>query len=157
MNFTLPPFKSIRYVRADQKQLILHSPVLYATAVAHSKLEGGGNHWCFYLVIDEETSVRLDMTPSHSVGSTSIVGGFKVILGLTVAHFIRLLEGNKRHQYEFTSQGKGCRYWTDDQLSLFQMAGLATNPAQMAEAKAAILTQYPDQVQYPLVVGGYYV
>ncbi|OJJ83851.1 uncharacterized protein ASPGLDRAFT_47547 [Aspergillus glaucus CBS 516.65] len=74
----------------------------------------------------------------------------------TVREFVNLLVNQKRHQYEFNSDGQGCRYWTDHQIDLFRSCGLVVNGAQIIEAKNAILTQYPSGNQYPLVVGPYY-
>ncbi|KAL4784120.1 hypothetical protein BJX76DRAFT_367865 [Aspergillus varians] len=179
MNYTPPVFQPLQYIPAGQRETILNSPVHYLSAVAHGRLDTGGNHWCFYLAIGGTRSVQLDMTPSYTVPSTSIRGGSKGILvisalnclvsdattkqvrldvrsGLKVADFVNLLEGQKRHHYEFNDQGQGCRYWVDDQMTLFQRSGLVTNPAQVVEAKASILTQYPDQAQYPLVPSAYY-
>lgn len=179
MNYVAPAFQPIQFIPTSQKDTILNSHVTHVTAVAHERLETGGNHWCFYLAIDGPNSVKLDMVPSYTVSSTNTRGGSKGILilssldneistfatkevkldvrnDLKVAHFVSLLEGNKRHQYEFNDQGQGCRFWTDDQVLLFQRSGYVTDPAQVAETRAAIRTQYPDQTQYPLGVGEYY-
>ena len=79
-----------------------------------------------------------------------------VLRGKTVREFVDLLIQHGRHKYEFNSQGQGCRYWTDHQINLFHQRGLLVNQSQVQAAKAAILTQWPDQMQYPLVQGGYY-
>lgn len=148
-------------------------------AVGHSKLDQGGNHWCFYLDVDDNHSVRIDMTPSYAIPGSNIPGGSKGIMlitllpylysrssekvvrldvpaGVRVHNFVNLLVREKRHQYEFTEDGKGCRYWTDHQITLFQRSGLVVDPSQVTEARDSILTQYPDQVPYPLVLGSYY-
>ena len=93
-----------------------------------------------HLIPDYATkSMRLDVRP-----------------GSRVRDFVNLIVDQKRHQYEFNSEGQGCRFWVDHQIAHVQVAGLFVDEAQVAEARKAILTQYPDEVQYPLVVGEYY-
>ncbi|RDW72411.1 uncharacterized protein DSM5745_07583 [Aspergillus mulundensis] len=179
MNFTAPIFQPIQFVPASKKPEILELPVLHISAVAHARLESGGNHWTFYMTVSSTESIQVDMTPSYTVPSTITSGGSKGNLvvsqltykfspdstkivrldvrdGLTVKHFVELLESEKRHLFEFNELGQGCRFWVDDQLTLFSEKGLLTNQNQVEEARASILTQYPDEKQYPLVVGSYY-
>ncbi|GES58985.1 uncharacterized protein DSM5745_07583 [Aspergillus terreus] len=119
------------------------------------------------------------MTPSYTVPSTSIAGGSKgnlvvslldytvspsaqkvvrldVLTGRTVRDYVSLLVEHGRDKYEFNDQGQGCRYWVDQQIDLFYQHGFLVSRAQIEEARAAILTQWPDRMQYPLVQGGYY-
>ena len=172
-------FQALRFIPASQQNEIMNKPVRWANAVCHERLPQGGNHWCFYLRVGESTSVHLDITPSYIVPSTTIAGGSKANMvvslvgyavspaaqkvvkldipaGKTVRDLVDLLLEHGREKYEFNGQGQGCRYWTDHQLDLFCEHGLFIDHAQVQEAKAAILTQWPDQVQYPLVQGGYY-
>lgn len=62
----------------------------------------------------------------------------------------------RRHLYEFDSEGRGCKFWTDHQIELIRDAGLLVDEGQVAEARDAILRQYPDEVRYPLVVGSHH-
>jgi hypothetical protein len=179
MNFQQPPFQSLEFIPKGEKEKMMNLDVLCVYAVAHSKLDEGGNHWCFYLDVEDSHSVCIDMTPSYTVPSITVPGGSKIIMlmsllpyiylpssekavrldvpaGIKVHNFVNLLVQRKRHQYEFNKDSQGCRFWTDDQLTLFQTSGLVVNPSQVTEARNAILTQYPDQVRYPLVVGSYY-
>ena len=93
-----------------------------------------------HLIPDYATkSMRLDVRP-----------------GSRVRDFVNLIVDQKRHQYEFNSEGQGCRFWVDHQIAHVRDAGLFMDEAQITEARNAILIQYPDEVQYPLVVGEYY-
>ncbi|CAI7606313.1 unnamed protein product [Penicillium palitans] len=131
----------------DEKESTLNRTVLLLYAVGGHQLAQGGNHWSFYLYVGRDQSVRIDITPSYPVPSVTAPGGSKAYLlvgllpyvyshsaskvveiqvrtGVKVKEFVDLLIQHNRHQYEFNAQGEGCRYWTDDQLTLFQRAGL---------------------------------
>ncbi|KAL4901509.1 hypothetical protein BDW74DRAFT_181799 [Aspergillus multicolor] len=120
------------------------------------------NHWTFYLnVVSAECNfIQLDMTPSYTVPSTIIQGGSKGILVISQLPYKFSPDSTKisekRHLYEFNGMGQGCWFWVDDQITLFAEKGLFTNQNRVEEAKASIRTQYPDEKQYPLVVGSYY-
>lgn len=154
--------------------------VQWVEAVGHDRLPQGGNHWCFYLDIGDNRSVCLDITPSYTVPSTSIPGGSKANMivsllshnisgtaqkvmrldvspGKTVGEIVNLIIQHGRHKYEFNDQGQGCRFWTIHQMDLFYEHGILVDRAQIQAAKATLLTQWPDQIQYPLVQGPYYV
>lgn len=143
MNIPQPSFQPLKFIPADKREEMLNFPVLWVDAVAHHPLPKGGNHWCFYFRIPEGRSVRVDITPSHSVPSVTKPGGSKanmvisyllypisrsaskvvqldVRAGATVREFVNLIVNQKRHQYEFNSEGQGCRYWTDNQIDLFR-------------------------------------
>ncbi|KAL4795248.1 hypothetical protein BDV19DRAFT_398926 [Aspergillus venezuelensis] len=182
MNYTPRPFKPIQYVPSSQEASILNSPVLYASAVAHAPLETGGNHWSIYLTTSATTAIQLDMTPTYTYPSTGakVPGGSKGNLvinalpyllpgfatrdvrldvrpGLTVRNFIKVLEDEGRHLYEFNSLGQGCRFWVTEQLGLLLGKGLLLDFEQVDEAREAILVQWPGGGRYGLVVGVYYV
>lgn len=154
-------------------------PVLWVNAAAHAPLPKGGNHWCLYLRVPNDHSVRIDIIPSYSVPSVTKPGGSKANMvvsylryglsrsamkaarldirpGTTVRDFIDLLVSQKRHQYEFNSEGQGCRYWTNDQINFFWDSGFLVNKSQVTEAKNAIHTEYPSGKPYEFVVGAYY-
>ncbi|KAL4951553.1 hypothetical protein BDW69DRAFT_169768 [Aspergillus filifer] len=179
MNYIPRPFKPIQYVPASQQDAILTSPVLYASAVAHAPLETGGNHWSIYLAISKTEAIQLDMTPSYTFPATNVSGGSKgnlvisalpyllpgfatrdirldVSPGVTVGRFVKVLEKEGKHLYEFNSLGQGSRFWVTEQLGLLLKSGLLVDFEQIDEARDAILTQWPDGMRYPLVVGGYY-
>ncbi|KAJ5735631.1 uncharacterized protein N7483_000756 [Penicillium malachiteum] len=179
MTSSAPIFQPLHFIPVRQQSEILDKKVQWMYAVAHEKLAQGGNHWCFYFQIGTNNSVNLDITPSYMVPSTSIPGGSKANMVLsdltyvlspateksvrldvasekTVRDFVDLLLQHSRHKYEFNDQGQGCRYWCYHQLDLLCQSGLLVNLAQIEEAKAAILLQWPSQQQYPLVQGGFY-
>ena len=179
MNIQAPPFQSLQYVPAGEKEVILDLPILWVNAVAHGRLPQGGNHWCFYIRVGDDSTVCVDITPSYSVPSIVKPGGSKGIMiisllphlipdyatksmrldvrpGSRVRDFVNLIVDQKRHQYEFNSECQGCRFWVDHQIAHVRDAGLFMDEAQIREARNAILIQYPDEVQYPLVVGEYY-
>lgn len=179
MNLQIPAFKPLQFILASQQNEIMNQVVWWVDAVSHDRLPKGGNHWCFYLCIGENHLMRIDITLSYIIPSTSIPGGSKanMIVSLleygishlaqkvvkldiprdkTVREFVNLLVQHGCHKYEFNAQDQDCRYWTDHQMNLFSQYSLLMNQAQTQVAKAAILTQWPDQVLYPLVQGGYY-
>ncbi|KAI9042330.1 uncharacterized protein KD926_005625 [Aspergillus affinis] len=158
---------------------MMNQVVRWVDAACHERLPQGGDHWSLYLDIGANRSVRIDITPSYVVPSTSIPGGSKANMvvslledafsrptekvvkldvpnGSTVRELVNLLIQHGRHKYEFNAQGQGCRYWTDHQLALFDQHGLLVNRAHIEAAKAAILTQWPDQMSCPLVQEDYY-
>ncbi|OJD18254.1 hypothetical protein AJ78_01693 [Emergomyces pasteurianus Ep9510] len=174
-----PAFQPLRYIPAEEKEAMLNLTVLWVDAAAHGRLPKGGNHWCFYLRVSDDRSVRVDISPSYSVPSVVMPGGSKAIMivshlpspvsnsatkvvrldvppGSTTRDFINSIVNAKRHQYEFNAEGQGCRFWVDHQITLFESQGFFLHGSQITEAKNAIRTQYPDQIQYPLVIGSYY-
>jgi len=76
--------------------------------------------------------------------------------GTRVSDFIDLILNRKRHLYEFNSEGQGCGFWVDGQLTLFQDASLLMNGAQIDGARRAVRTQQPYESQYPFFIGSYY-
>ncbi|KAK1149813.1 hypothetical protein N8T08_003364 [Aspergillus melleus] len=179
LNLQRPAFQPLLFVPAAQQNEMMGQVVRWVDAACHERLPQGGNHWSLYLIIGENFSVRIDITPSYVVPSASIPGGSKanMIVSLledafsrptekvvkldvpddsTVRELVNLLIQHGRHKYEFNGQGQGCRYWTDHQIDLFYQHGLLVDCAQIEAAKEAILTQWPDQMRYPLVQGGYY-
>ncbi|KAL4878887.1 hypothetical protein BJY04DRAFT_220718 [Aspergillus karnatakaensis] len=181
MNIPRPQFQALGFIPVGEREKTMSYSVESVLAVAHEELSGGGNHWCFYLQIPGgQHSVHIDITPSYTVPSTTLSGGSKAYMlvshleyqylqsatkvvqldvraGLAVRDFVDLPVENGRHQYEFNSEGQGCRYWTDEQIDLFFFSrGFFVTRAQVTEAKNAILTQHPSGLQYPLVVGAYW-
>ncbi|GKZ37782.1 hypothetical protein AbraIFM66950_009540 [Aspergillus brasiliensis] len=181
MNNQRPPFEPLKFIPAKDKETILNRPIRAVDVVAHDPLDNGGNHWCFYLNATDTTSVQIDMTPSYDVpGITNPTGSKGIMIVSYLEHadsisttaqkvvriearpdckagdFVDVILDQKRHQYEFNSAGEGCRFWTTQQIDLFQRSGFLVNPDQVAAAKIAILTKWPSGVGYPLVVGTYY-
>ena len=179
MNYTPPPFQPIRFIPSFKEAEARSHQVWAIYVVGHDRLDGGANHWCFYLQIGAAASVRVDATPTHSIPSTVLQNGSKanivistlpylissaaqktvclsVCANLTVGRVLDLLIQSGRTRYEFNSEGRGCRMWTTDQITLFERQGIATNAAEAAEARNAILSEYPGGKPFPLDVGAYY-
>ncbi|OBT88816.1 hypothetical protein VE02_03118 [Pseudogymnoascus sp. 03VT05] len=179
MNYTPPAFQSIYFVPAYEEFEIRSRHIQAIHVVAHETLPNGGNHWCFYLKLSEAASICIDMPPTYSVPSTALQNCSKgniiisdlsciypssatktirlsVWANLTVGRVVDLLIQSGRDKYEFDSEGRGCRMWTTDQVNLLEKHRIITNSAQTAEARNAILTQYPSETPYPLAEGTYY-
>jgi len=177
MSSSTPP-KVVFYIPAGEKDKIYALPVVKISAVGHGLLENGGNHWCFYLTVSADTSVRVDISPSYSIPGTTLKGGSKAFIvvsdlsyllstsaqkvcefeikdSLSVGDFLDVLVNAGRHKYEFNSLGQGCRKWTTDQITLFEERGVF-KASEAAAAKDAILTEHPTGRRYPLVFGAYY-
>ncbi|KXG51415.1 uncharacterized protein PGRI_094270 [Penicillium griseofulvum] len=169
MNFQAPTFPAVKFIPSTEKETILNSNALILYAVGGETLSEGGNHWCLYLNISRGQSVCIDITPSYNVPGVEVPGGSKAFMlisvlpstsfaakksvamqvraGAKLKDFVDLLIQQNRDQYEFNAQGQGCRYWTDDQITLFQKSGLIVNSSQILEAREAILTKYPSLVR----------
>ncbi|KFZ18149.1 hypothetical protein V501_01343 [Pseudogymnoascus sp. VKM F-4519 (FW-2642)] len=179
MNYTLPAFQSIHFVPADEEVDIRSRPVQAIYIVAHDTLPDGANHWCFYLKLSPAASICINMVPTYSAPSTVLHDGSKgniilsalssiyppfatktvclsVCANLTVGRVIDVLVQSGRDKYDFNSEGRGCRMWTTDQIELFERERIITDPVQAAEARSAILTEYPSEKPFPLDVGAYY-
>ncbi|GLA74294.1 hypothetical protein AtubIFM55763_005530 [Aspergillus tubingensis] len=181
MNYQRPPFEPLQFVPARDREMILDRSIQGVNIVAHDPLENGSNHWCFYFNVTDTTSVKIDMTPSYNIPGVTNPNGSKGFLiisylehavpistaaqkvvriearsGCRARDFIGLILSEKRHQYVFNFAGDGCRFWTTQQIDLFQRSGFLINRSQVAAAKDAILTKWPSGVGYPLVVGTYY-
>ncbi|KFX91377.1 hypothetical protein V490_05948 [Pseudogymnoascus sp. VKM F-3557] len=172
-NYTPPAFQPICYVPGNKEAEIRSCQVQEISAVAHDLLDGGGNHWCFYLQISGTQTACLDMAPTHTVPSTILPNGSKgnmiismlpdrssisaanivqldVCAGLTVSPVVDLLIQSDRSKYEFNSESRGCRMWTTDQIALFERQGIITNSTQAEEARNAILREYPSLRPFPI-------
>lgn len=73
-------FEPIRFIPSYSKAETPSLAVTQIWAVAHTVdgAEEDGNHWCFNLLISGGTSsVRIDITPTVTVPSTTLEGGSK--------------------------------------------------------------------------------
>lgn len=73
-------FDPVKYIPASERNQLRAWSVRDLLAVAHEPLEVGGNHWCFYLQIEDSDgteSVCIDTIPSHITPSSIIPGGSK--------------------------------------------------------------------------------
>ncbi|KAH6701275.1 hypothetical protein BKA61DRAFT_620430 [Leptodontidium sp. MPI-SDFR-AT-0119] len=179
MNYTPPAFQPVIYIPVGGEAKIRGLQVQKIYAVAHDVLENGGNHWCLYLQTADHQSVCIDSTPTYSVPSTVLHDGSKanivishlnnclpisamcavpltVCVNLTVGSVLELFIHSGRHNYEFDSQGRGCRQWTSDQITLLEAQHYITSASEANAARNAILIQYPSGANYALVPGAYY-
>ncbi|OHF03608.1 hypothetical protein CORC01_00927 [Colletotrichum orchidophilum] len=172
--FSLPVSvtKPIVYVPKGKEEAILSTPISGAKVIAHNVLEGGANHWCFYLTVapdvgqhgDMETLIQVDCAPSGLAGAMLRNGSQATIVvshverempndaqhaatmavstGCRVGSFIRAIEENGRDKYDFDENGRGCRQWTSDQNDLFLQLGLLSSAEQAEQAKSDILLEW---------------
>ena len=179
----VPAFKAIHFIPRGSENDIRKTPARELYAVAHGLLTpGGGNHWCFYISISDDSSVRIDATPSGTPGSVMPMGQKANVVvselaelfpqeaqhtcrlgirpGATIGDFLDAIIQYGREKYDFDHDGRGCRYWTSTQIDLFLQLGLILNQAEADQAKDDILIEFADKKQtgrrYPLTVGQYY-
>ena len=178
-NYTPPAFEPVKYIPAGHADFMRDLVVWQIYAVAHEPLPDGANHWCFYLQVGEAHSVRIDVTPDYNQAGTVLQGGYKanivvsyleylysnsaqhaaamaVCPDLKVEHVLDYIIASNRHQYEFDSQGRGCRNWTSDQIDLLRGQGWLTDDTETDAAKAAIRLRHPEQEPVELWPGAYY-
>jgi hypothetical protein len=174
-----PPFQTVSYIPSGARGDIRNRPVNHVLAVSHSRLFGGGNHWCFYLQVGKNKSVRIDPSPTGLPGPK---GGRKACIvirdvncatskdathsvnltvssGLVVGSFVNAIVNAGHDKYEFTANGTGCRKWVVDQIDLFEKRGYIKGSG-IRKAKTAIRTEFDDKGKkigtYGLVHGNYY-
>ncbi|KAJ5130317.1 uncharacterized protein N7515_006356 [Penicillium bovifimosum] len=174
----------IHFIPKDRQTQILELPVRSIIAAPHSQ-NAGTNHWCFYLLTSDQSSVAIDCQPSYTIPSTILPGGSKAILiiselsctvatdalaqfplpvapGLTVKDVYSLLITHGSHKYEFDSNGVGCRSWITEQIHLLQWHQLIVelikdgSYSQVSAAIAAIRKLWPDETPLKLDRGAYY-
>ncbi|PWY69006.1 hypothetical protein BO94DRAFT_590585 [Aspergillus sclerotioniger CBS 115572] len=180
MNIPSPPFHPLQFIPPTQEPTILTHPITHLLITAHEPLPRGGNHWCIYLsTTTPTTSIQIDMTPSYTVPGTTNPTGSKGIMiistqpyttppratkafridihpGYKVKDLVDLLTSEGRHQYEFTSEGEGCRFWVDQVVELIAEKGWVVDDKQVGDAREGILIKWPAGGRYGLVVGRYY-
>ncbi|KAK3942942.1 hypothetical protein QBC46DRAFT_423006 [Diplogelasinospora grovesii] len=166
----VPAFKAVVFIPSKEEAIIRSLRVELLSAVAHDIITSpdgkGGNHWCFYLSVGPNQSVRIDPTPSGIPGP-SISGGSKanivvsclpsaystraqqvdtiaVALDVTVGRFLDAIMDAGREKYEFDVNGRGCRAWTSDQIDLFVSLGLITSSSEAEKAKSDLLLDFAD-------------
>ncbi|KAH7342977.1 hypothetical protein BKA65DRAFT_505300 [Rhexocercosporidium sp. MPI-PUGE-AT-0058] len=137
-------------VRYQPDQRLIRNPhriVSRIHFVAHTVLQNGGNHWGIYLQTGNAESVSINMDPSELLGAQSPGHGYRGrmdivsreyaltrnLVGLvtipanpghSVAHFIDAIINAGNHQYDFTTEGRGCTGWILDQYRLFLQLAL---------------------------------
>ncbi|KUJ21208.1 uncharacterized protein LY89DRAFT_577813, partial [Mollisia scopiformis] len=119
------------------------SIVTHARVVAHlSQNFGGGNsenHWSVYFLLQGRGSVRMNMfTPKYGVKEgrlelsiydyelpTSALKhwDYKMTEGKTFEDVRDFVSKNRRHHYDFSGGGSGCRYWCYTIMNDFEQCG----------------------------------
>lgn len=84
------------------------------------------NHWSIYLLLAGNASVRVNMAaePGYINGELRLTSqnyqltnsaityfDFDTLESPRVANFLRIIYNNRRHTYEMSGGGSGCRYW----------------------------------------------
>lgn len=139
-----------------------------------------GNYWCFYIQLpDGAKFVRIDITPSVTVPSTTIEGGSKadmIISSLTyptskdsqiisklqvrenllVKDVVDTLIDEGAHRYEFNGGNTACRAWVSRQMNLLLSRRIIISNEEVTVAKEALITQAPKGYTYKMDHGEYY-
>ncbi|PGH14502.1 hypothetical protein AJ79_02995 [Helicocarpus griseus UAMH5409] len=158
LSISLPEPESTSTPNKEGQSVSINCSPSYSEPATAKSSNGGSK--AIVLVSHHETpfsawaakSVRLDVI-KHAPGNGSRGDSARV---LTVRDFVTLLEEEGRHLYEFDAEGRGCRFWTEDQVGLFYERGLVVDGVQVEEVREA-RTEFPGGRRYPLVVGDYYV
>jgi hypothetical protein len=109
---------------------IMNRIVTYARVVVHFSQDAGGiseNHWTVYLLLQDETSIRMNMTAteygnprgtlewasySYQLTNSAIDNwDYAMAEGVTLQMVSDLVYNWGRDQHQFSGGGSGCRYW----------------------------------------------
>ncbi|KAJ5712965.1 uncharacterized protein N7483_010146 [Penicillium malachiteum] len=102
--------------------------VNYIRVVVHAgaAIDGSDNHWSIYLLLQSGGSVRVNMVTDYGdingrlewtdlayLLTTSAIQhwDFPVTMAIEVRHVADTIYRNRRHQYQFSGGGSGCRFW----------------------------------------------
>jgi hypothetical protein len=133
------------------------------TAFKNESNKGGGdgnpavNHWCMFLELSSNRSVRIDMMPGYGpdrlrgiieISSKDYVythNGIKTCVfpvthGVTVQRIVDLISSAGRQKYQFTPEGEGCRFWNLTVTKDLQSAGYV--PLGCVEEAESVLSMY---------------
>ncbi|KAK0747068.1 hypothetical protein B0T18DRAFT_447427 [Schizothecium vesticola] len=136
---------------------------IHLTAFKNESNKGGGdsnpaaNHWCMFLELSGERSVRIDMVPGY--GSDWLRGKiqissknypytrnstktcvFPITHGVTVQRIVDLISSTGRQKYQFTPEREGCRFWNLTVTKDLQSAGYV--PPKSVEEAENVLSMY---------------
>ena len=115
----------------DPRQAVNDSRrVRIVRVVAHTLGAAGpntsDNHWSIYLLLDDHTSVRVNMRadPGYINGELRLTSqayqltnsaiqhfDFPTVGRVQVADLLRAVYQNRRDEYDMSGGGSGCRYW----------------------------------------------
>lgn len=109
-------------VLADTRRVNYIRVVVHAGAAT----DGFDNHWSIYLLLQSGGSVRVNMVTDYGdingrlewtdlayLLTTSAIQhwDFPVTMAIEVRHVADIIYRNRRHQYQFSGGGSGCRFW----------------------------------------------
>ncbi|PVH75824.1 hypothetical protein DL98DRAFT_314793 [Cadophora sp. DSE1049] len=143
----LQDYNPVQY-QPDQRMIRdPHHIVSHVHFVAHTVLQNGGNHWGINLQIRSKEAICINMDPSELLGAQSPGHGYRGRMdiiyqncavtrnsaglvtipaspGNPATHFIDAIINAGNHQYDFTTEGRGCTGWILDQYHLFLQLAL---------------------------------
>jgi hypothetical protein len=109
-----------------------HRPVTHVRVVVHtlgamgSQSQQSHNHWSIYLLVGTNQSVRINMaaSPGYVTGNLQTTKynytltnsaikywDYATVSGLVVSHIVGIIYQHRRHLYNMSGGGSGCRYW----------------------------------------------
>lgn len=89
-------------------------------------IDGSDNHWSIYLLVGSGESVRANMVTKHgyvdgrlewsslpySLTNSAIAEwSYPVTMAIEVRHVAATIYQFRRHRYQFSGGGSGCRFW----------------------------------------------
>ncbi|EPE35579.1 hypothetical protein GLAREA_11279 [Glarea lozoyensis ATCC 20868] len=142
-----PNFNPVTYSPSQELIRSANRVVIAVRFVAQTVLQNGSNHWVIFLQTGQEEAVRINMDPSLTLGAQTPGHGYRGAMTIThrnhavtrnhelmisiptgrqhtVAQFIDTIVGARHHEYDFTTEGRGCTGWILDQYHLFLRQGL---------------------------------
>jgi hypothetical protein len=148
--------------------------------VAESVLTSGGNHWTiFFETSNEFSSVRINICPSDVMGARIPGHGFRGQMILnhqeapsqdnqhivsfiatpkqTVHKFVSAIIDAGNHEYDFTTQGRGCTGWMLDQYDLFVGLGFIQPGPQLLENAIKKEWQKGEPLREWTITRGFYM
>ena len=99
--------------------------VVHTTGPLGPQSQQSHNHWSVYLLIGNERSVRINMaaSPGYITGNLEIRQydygltnsairhwDYATVSGVVVSHIVKLIYDYRRHLYNMSRGGSGCRY-----------------------------------------------
>lgn len=140
-------YEACRYM-SDPGQIRNEKRIVIAVHfIAQTILQSGGNRWTMFLQTGPKSSVRINMDPTTLRGARVPGHGYRgemgiihrpygstrnrhaivsmpAVRGRSAAHFIDTIINAGNHEYDFTTEGRGCTGWMIDQYRLFLQQGL---------------------------------
>ncbi|TPX07621.1 uncharacterized protein E0L32_010720 [Thyridium curvatum] len=155
-------------------------PVQCVHFVAHTLLANGGNHWIMFLQASPGRSVQINMEPSEVRGAPAPGHGYRGVMqvsareigvsedrhqivtipttrGRAVADFIDAIVAAGHHEYDFTTEGRGCTGWMLDQYRLFLQNGLIRSGFDVIERIIGLAWVEGQPISERAVTHGFYM